>query len=476
MQDHLLTEITGELRTKLAGRFLGKIFQLGPMSFAIDFGLKGEFLLISVEPSSPRLYLINRRLKELEKAAVPQATFAQQLRSKLSGARILNIEKTPNDRIVRITSEPDDETGEQQVWTLVIQLTGRASNLFLLDENERIVDVLRPDKNQSNGDIYQAPESHKQLTQTEETLPSTAESPSATADAYFQKLDGEKIFDVRAKKLRARLQQKLKQKQKLRTNLQNDLQSHGDAEEHRRLGDLLLANVGTAVRRGHTVEISDYYTEGAPPISIQIDDGVTLQEEAARKFRQYTKAKRAREEIIARLGLLETEIAILEQDDEKLQQIIDARDETALSELDHDEAPTSQRVKKQAEPARIPGVRHYVSSDGYEILVGRGARDNDNLTFRVARPNDLWLHAADYPGSHVVVRNPTRKEIPQRTMIEAAQLAGKFSQAGEDSKVVVHYTQRKFLAKPKGVAPGLVRMSTFRSITVEPKEAVSRLR
>jgi predicted ribosome quality control (RQC) complex YloA/Tae2 family protein len=85
------------------------------------------------------------------------------------------------------------------------------------------------------------------------------------------------------------------------------------------------------------------------------------------------------------------------------------------------------------------------------------------------------MHAGDYPGSHVVVRNPTRKEIPHRTIIEAAQLAGRFSQASEDTKVVVHYTERKFLSKPKGSAPGLVRLSRFRSITVEPKEAVSRL-
>jgi predicted ribosome quality control (RQC) complex YloA/Tae2 family protein len=107
--------------------------------------------------------------------------------------------------------------------------------------------------------------------------------------------------------------------------------------------------------------------------------------------------------------------------------------------------------------------------------VGRAARDNDHLTFRLARPSDLWLHAGDYPGSHVVVRNPTRKEIPHRTVIEAAQLAGHFSQASEDAKVVVHYTERKFLSKPKGSAPGLVRMSTFRSIAVEPKESVKRL-
>jgi predicted ribosome quality control (RQC) complex YloA/Tae2 family protein len=138
--------------------------------------------------------------------------------------------------------------------------------------------------------------------------------------------------------------------------------------------------------------------------------------------------------------------------------------------------PSSLKARKAGDrKERIPGARRYVSSDGYEILVGRAARDNDNLTFKVAKPNDLWLHAADYPGSHVIVRNPTRKEIPHRTIIEAAQLAAYFSQAGKDPKVDVHHTERKFLSKPKGSAAGLVRMSRFKSIVVKPAEAVERV-
>jgi predicted ribosome quality control (RQC) complex YloA/Tae2 family protein len=74
-----------------------------------------------------------------------------------------------------------------------------------------------------------------------------------------------------------------------------------------------------------------------------------------------------------------------------------------------------------------------------------------------------------------VVRNPTHQEIPHRTVIEAAQLAAHFSQANKDPKVDVHYTQRKFLAKPKGAAPGLVRMSRFKNITVQPKEVAQRV-
>ncbi len=191
----------------------------------------------------------------------------------------------------------------------------------------------------------------------------------------------------------------------------------------------------------------------------------------------YTKAKHAREEIAGRLSNVDREIEQLEKRAQELERVIQERDATALENFDKASAAPAPKTSKgkPAAPKSIPGVRRYLSTDGYEILVGRSSRDNDTLTFRLANPNDLWMHAGDYPGSHVVIRNPTRKEIPHRTIIEAAQLAGKFSQASEDAKVVIHYTERKFLSKPKGAAPGLVRLSRFRSITVEPKEAVSRL-
>ncbi|MGH9931759.1 MAG: NFACT RNA binding domain-containing protein, partial [Pyrinomonadaceae bacterium] len=148
----------------------------------------------------------------------------------------------------------------------------------------------------------------------------------------------------------------------------------------------------------------------------------------------------------------------------------------ALAESEERKAGPSPGRKKQKTPPALPGMRRYLSSDGYEVLVGRTARDNDQLTFHVAKPNDLWLHAGDYPGSHVIVRNSSRNDIPHRTIIEAAQLAAKFSQASKDSKVNIHYTRRKFLAKPKGSAPGLVRLSSFKTIKVEPGENLERIK
>ena len=449
MHPQLIQRIVEELQTNLTGRYLGKIFQLSPVSFAFDFGLRGRFLFVSVEPSSPRLYLINRRAKDLEKQSTLLNAFGQLLKSRLGGNAITNVEKDSADRIVRFSFGSH---------TLVVQLTGRSADLLLLDEASQVVAKLR-------GTLP------IRETRVEKEFPEVTGSPSEFADAYFSALDKSREFDSRANNVRSQLLKTIRQKQKLKTNLEQDLVGHGDPDEHKRIGDLLLANIATTQRTGNKATIIDYFAEGAPAIEVDVDENTSLQDEAAKRFRQYTKAKHARDEIAARMVEIDREIAQLETRLQQIQKTIEQKDETALAPF-IGEKPAPKKSPKQA---GIPGVRRYLSTDGYEILVGRAARDNDHLTFKVAQPNDLWLHAGDYPGSHVVVRNPTRKEIPHRTIIEAAQLAGRFSQASEDAKVVVHYTQRKFLSKPKGAASGLVRLSRFRSITVEPKEGVSRI-
>ena len=463
MHPQLLQNVVAELQTNLTGRYLGKIFQLSAVSFAFDFGLRGVFLFVSVDPASPRMYLIQRRQKELEKQSVSLGAFGQLLRAKLSGVPVALVEKDPLDRIVRLTFP----SGK-----LIAQLTGRTADLLLLDNESRIEGALRT---RIEG-IYVPPPVRE--IRVEENLPEASGSASETADAYYSSLEHTREFESRANAVRSKALKSLRQKQKLKENLEQDLAGHGDPEEHKRVGDLLLANVATATRLGKVVTLTDYYAEGAPSIVITVDENVSLQDEAAERFRQYGKAKRAREEIAERMVLLDREIAQLNRQVERISEIIRQKDETALAPFIETKPALKIRPKephgRSKQPA-VTGVRRYLSTDGYEILVGRAARDNDNLTFKIAQPNDLWLHAGDYPGSHVVVRNPTRKEIPHRTIVEAAQLAGKFSQASEDSKVVIHYTPRKFLSKPKGAASGLVRMSRFKSITVEPKEGVNRI-
>ncbi|MBD0369574.1 MAG: NFACT family protein [Pyrinomonadaceae bacterium] len=476
MNDETIKAIVEEIRPQLVGRAFGKVFQLSRTSLAVDFRLSdGLYLFISVDPNSgPRLYLIQRRVRELEKQSLQSASFVLALRKHLSGAVLVALAKDENDRIVRFSFNGRDAVGNVVERTLVAQLTGRAANLLLLNEHGYIIDTLRSLKGegQEAGERYAPPA--QTVTRTAHTVMERGafDSLSETADNYYREQEAKREFDARVARERSRLNKEIAQRVKLKRHLEGDLKAHGDADEHKRIGDLLLANLATAERRGPVVLIRDYYTEGAPLIEVEVDENSSLQEEAEHRFTRYTKARRASREIAERLAGVEKELEKLEAQREKLEGIAHARDTEALdafSAKPERGVDGGRQSRKKQEAERVPGARRYTSTDGYEILVGRAARDNDNLTFRIARPHDLWLHAADYPGSHVVVRNPARTEIPHRTLVEAAQLAAHFSQARNDTKVTVHYTQRKFLSKPKGAAPGLVRMSSFRSITVEPR-------
>ncbi len=478
MHQQNIREIVAELESTLPGRMPGKIFQLTPCSLAIDFGLRdGRVLFLSVEPAKPRIYFIKRRVKELEKQSIPHQQFVQALRSCLSDSRLQSVIKDEPERIVRLVFHLEDEVSGGHTQQLVTQLTGRSANLFLVTGEGTITHALRPPKGigQEIGSLYEPPPSPVgKVTEGPVILRNSFDSLSAALDDHYQTREQEELFDARARSARRRLQQAITQQSKLRANLIRDLTAHGDAEENRRLGELILANISTARRSGGTVALIDYYAEGAPTIHIAVDENKSLQDEAARYFALYSKAKHAAEEINSRMKEVDAKLEHLQGRLEELERIIADREVTALESFvetkEQKSAPASKR-----KPEKLPGIRRYRSSDGYEVLVGRAARDNDYLTFRVAQAHDLWLHCADYPGSHVVVRNPSRKEIPQRTVVEAAQLAAKFSHAADDSKVAVHYTHRKFLAKPKGVAPGLVRMSRFRTILVEPREGIERV-
>jgi predicted ribosome quality control (RQC) complex YloA/Tae2 family protein len=480
VNDQTIKAIVDEIAPVLAGRAFGKVFQLSRLSIAIDFRTNdGRYLFVSVEPAQPRIYMIERRVRELEKQALMSSPFALVLRKQLGGARLLSLIKDTGDRIVRLLFRASSEIGNSFERTLVAQLTGKAANILLLDERGHIIDTLRPPRGEGQeiGNLYQPPPLHAKDAPARHTFEKGGFSTlSEAADFFYRTLEAGRLFDARAAAARAQIQKEAAQRVKLRSHLEKDLLAHGNADEHKRVGDLLLANIGSARRHGNKVTLTDYFTESMPLVELELDENKTLQEEAARRFALYAKARRAAQEIAQRRAVLEEELQNIHARRSELQRIIEMRDETALASF-RDEADTQQprsKVQKK-EAAGIAGVRRYRSSDGHEILVGRAARDNDHLTFRIARPHDLWLHAADYPGSHVIVRNPTRADIPHRTIIEAAQLAAAFSQARRDAKVDVHYTQRKFLSKPKGAAPGLVRMSSFRSITVEPKEAGERI-
>jgi predicted ribosome quality control (RQC) complex YloA/Tae2 family protein len=482
MDQESIDRVVNEIAPFLTGRAAGKIFQLGPAALAIDFGLRGAgYLYLSAEPAAPRLYLIKRRVRDLEKQSRPLTQFAQSLKKELEQTKLASIAKEKTDRIVRLTFAGVDELGNARTRRLVAQLTGRSANLLILDDRDTVIRALRASQapGQRIGDGYQQsdaplrPATGKQTALLQLIRGGMFPTASEAADHYFTVELAEKQQTAQIASARADLRRKISQQQKLLRSLEQDLREHHDPEQHKRIGDLLLANLSTATRKGGHAILIDYFSDDGRPVAVEIDSSVSLPDEAARRFARYSRSKRATEQINLRMQTVVQRLRELESELESLERAIAEGKLPAIASKSSS-SPTPGR-RQQQEPGRVPGTRRYLSSDGLEILVGRTSHDNDYLTFKIAKPNDLWLHAADYGGSHVVVRNSSRKEIPSRTLLEAAQLAAHFSQAKRDPKVDVHYTERKFVSKPKKAKPGLVRLQRFKNITVAPKEAGTRV-
>jgi predicted ribosome quality control (RQC) complex YloA/Tae2 family protein len=352
-----------------------------------------------------------------------------------------------------------------------VQLTGRSSNLFLLNEKDFILDTLRETfgEGQEIANRYSFPEKSNLQTKNEESFSQGEYRTLSEAldDFYLEKEENQKFRSI-SQSANAAINKELKKKKHLRKNLLQDLENHGDAEKWKRFGDLLLANLATAERVGEKVLVIDYFDENIPKVEIEVEVNNSLTEAAEKYFKRYTKARNAKQEISKRLQIVEKEIEKLEAKLQKLNEAIEEKDlETIESFIGKRKQQKNKKGKKSADSTSV--AREFVSSDGFEILVGKRSKDNDYLTFRIAKSLDTWLHAADYPGSHVVIRNPNRQEIPKKTLLEAAQLAAFYSKAKDESKVAVHYTQKKFVNKPKGAAAGLVSLASFKTILVEPK-------
>lgn len=479
MNEKTLQVIIKEILPQLIGQKFGRVFSFTKLNFAIDFRLnEGNYLFISLEPFAPRIYLIKRKLRDLEKQSINPHQFVLLLRKRLSNSIVREITKDENERIVRFKLQADDEIEGLKNYTFVVQLTGRSANLFLLDENDFIIDSLR--ENQGAGQTiatnFSSPvrERKDQITNDVEIFSRHNFSTLSEAlDDYYQKLEAEKLFESQAKAVQAKIRQEITKREKLQKKLLQDLENHGEAEKWKRLGDLLLANLADAARIDETVLVVDYFDENAPTIEIEVEPNVTLTEAAEKFFKRYTKARNAKIELKKRLDILAEELKNLEAQKVELENAIAEKD--LLSFLPEN-VETKQLKIKEKQNESFKGARRFRSSDGFEVLVGKASKDNDYLTFRIAKSLDFWLHAADYGGSHVVVRNPNRLiELPQKTLLEAAQLAAFFSQAKEQPKVAVNYTQKKFVNKPKGAVAGLVSLSSFKTILVEPKHSLERI-
>ena len=295
---------------------------------------------------------------------------------------------------------------------------------------------------------------------------------SALLDAFYARRDREESRRRRSRELlravrsaHERLERKLAVQRK-------ELAETAGREEVRRRAELITANI-YRLRKGQSeLRCENYFEEGCPEIRIELDPLKTPQQNAAALYKDFSRKKAAEEH----LQLL---IAEGERQSEYLSAVLD---EIARAETERDlndirrELTETGFVKKQragkGERAKPQAPLRFLSTDGYEILVGRSNIQNDELTFKTARRTDLWLHVQKLHGSHVILRTDGL-EPPERTIEEAASLAAYYSQGREAGKVSVDITQVRNVRKPSGALPGAVIYTDYRSVQAEPSEELA---
>jgi predicted ribosome quality control (RQC) complex YloA/Tae2 family protein len=261
--------------------------------------------------------------------------------------------------------------------------------------------------------------------------------------------------------------------QRLEEKLREELRESNRWEEFQRFGDLILAHPDARVV-GSSISVPNLYDPAGSRAEIPADPSLSPRENAERHYSRARKLRRGAGTIGERLESTRARVRRLEEWRVHLQS---AKGEDGLRDLASalEEArllrPEGRRATRRPLPPaeRDAGVRKFRTVDGFMILVGRTAADNDRLTFQMASPHDFWLHAADRSGAHVVVRNPGKLSVlPRPVLLAAAQIAAHFSRARGKGKVEVHVTLRKYVRKGRGFGPGRVMLRNHRTLSVEP--------
>ncbi len=247
-------------------------------------------------------------------------------------------------------------------------------------------------------------------------------------------------------------------------------------EEIRHQAELVTANIYRLKRGDRSFECEDYYQPDCPKIIIQLDPLKTPQQNSAALFREYNKLKAAQQHLSV----------LIEEGERQLDYLNSVIDELERAESDRDVSDIRRELIDTGYIRRVRGGKpervkaqaplKFVSDDDFEILVGRSNAQNDELTTKLARRTDIWLHTQKVHGSHVIIRCDGL-EPPERTIEQAAILAAYYSQGRDAGNIPVDYTMVKNVRKPSGSLPGKVIYTEYKTLIIRADEAlVERLR
>mgnify|MGYP002802745359 FL=1 len=563
-----LTAVAGEVRSAVHGGKIDKIYQ--PTRDEVVLYIRGPAgnvrLLLSANPGHPRAHLTERNRENPEQPPM----FCMLLRKHLQGARILELNQPPLERILDFKLETLDELGDRVERRLVLEAMGRSANLILLDGEGRIVDctrrvdgdIARGQRQLLPGLFYRQPptvdklnpftlepeelrlvlanplgkawdkllldsftglsplvarelafragdDSEKLAAELEklgkaveenrftpyllvregkpvdftflpvlqygpETESIPRESFSALLDDFFSDRESAERVRQRGQDLVKSVTSARDRTARKLGNQARELEATKNRERLRELGDILTSNLHLMEKGMSTFRTMDFYDPEGGEVDIPLDPLLTPQQNAAKYYKEYNKAKTAEEMLTIQIEKGEKELEYLNS---VLENIALAEGEKDLQEIRQELTETGylRRPKTAAKRAKKVSGKpmEFRSSSGLRISVGKNNTQNDLLTCKQAFKSDIWFHTQKIHGSHVILWTEGR-EPDLQSVQEAACLAAWFSQARESSKVPVDYTPVKYVKKPGGARPGMVIYTTYETAWVTPDGELAR--
>ncbi len=338
--------------------------------------------------------------------------------------------------------------------TCAVHFFGAAGNAVLVGADGNVLVAWHPGKRYRAGEKYALPDAEH---------PSASNIRTVPAEDLLTQVGEAELEDARAE-VKQYLRRERRRLEKRLAKLEQEAREAARADEYKKWGELLKANYHLLQRGMRSVTVADYFSPEMAEVTIPLEPGKTPQENVSRCFRKAKKLARAPEQLAERRRITEAELGSI---DEKCRLQSTLFDVCELQRLLPPKRAAPARREKHKPASRI---RRFVSSDGFTILAGKSAKDNDHLTVHIANGNDLWLHTRGRGGTHVVVRAERNKEFPRQTLIEAAQVCAHLSRAPDGEVEEVTYTFRKHVTKPKGAKPGLVLVASGKTIAVRQNE------
>lgn len=475
-----IARLLGEISPGLAESRVQKVYQNEAHLLQLELYNSREtfWLTVRTGPGASGICLAEGRLGP---SRHDHPEFCNKLRHDITGKFLVRIKQVENERVVELSFA--DGPGEGPVRILVLELFSNAANCFLLDPESLVLTLMHPSLSRKRGNFP-----GRAYTPPPEGRPAAAGAERDEIDSlmaerglpdynravrvWLDELAESGALERERTDALKNLLREQKRLARLAEAHKRTLEEAGRAGWNRECGEILAANYNSLRRGQEKVRLPDLYADPRGNMrEIPLDPKLSPQDNLQRYFKRARKLESGAEYARARLGAVEARRGELERAMEQVRGLdtVDAMREV-LSPLSLDRKRGSAGIKQREAEKRLP-YREFATADGSVVLVGRKGKDNDRLTFRVARGRDLWLHVSGASGAHVVLRCERDGAFTEQALLDAAHLAVFYSDLKGQNSADVDYTACKHVSKPKEMPPGKVTMSERRTIHIRLETA-----